>query len=361
MLQNLIKFATSLSLVLTMASFARATEYTSTNFTLRDPVIGTGGGTTDTSTNFKVDGTLGDQSASNSSSTNFIGNAGYEQYDSTAPIGGSVADGSGADVDSQTSITSIEANWSTFSDPESGIASYTYRLVRDSDGKCWNAGGNSWDACEIWNSRGTNTSVTLTHANLALRTSTIYTFCVKASNNAGATSSAVCSDGIIITPSVGITSDAGSVSIPPLGIANSWNSTADTVVTADTNAYNGYSVYASKSNALWLPGDHSQTITDVNDSSCNGTAVSWPGAGYFGFTSTDDVDGNKFNSGGSKYCAIPTTSGNELGIKVADRTTSVTGETVNEDHTITYRTQVASTQAAGAYQTSILYTIVANY
>lgn len=44
--------------------------------------------------------------------------------DATPPVAGTVNDGPGADVEWQTSVGSITANWSGFSDPESGISLY---------------------------------------------------------------------------------------------------------------------------------------------------------------------------------------------------------------------------------------------
>jgi len=48
--------------------------------------------------------------------------------DATAPAAGGVRDGPGADIDVQTSTTTIEANWSGFSDPQSGIVQYEWAI-----------------------------------------------------------------------------------------------------------------------------------------------------------------------------------------------------------------------------------------
>jgi hypothetical protein len=48
--------------------------------------------------------------------------------DGTPPLAGTVNDGPGADIDSQTETTSIRANWTGFYDPESGITSYAWAI-----------------------------------------------------------------------------------------------------------------------------------------------------------------------------------------------------------------------------------------
>lgn len=48
--------------------------------------------------------------------------------DLTAPVGGTVNDGTSADSDHQASLNTISANWSGFSDTESGIVSYEWAI-----------------------------------------------------------------------------------------------------------------------------------------------------------------------------------------------------------------------------------------
>ena len=66
--------------MLTVAT-ARATDYTSTNFKVKDPVIAPGGGF-GTSTNFRLNDTQGQIGISKSTSTNFGILAGYQYYPS---------------------------------------------------------------------------------------------------------------------------------------------------------------------------------------------------------------------------------------------------------------------------------------
>ncbi len=67
-------------LLLTVAT-AKATDYTSTNFKVKDPVIAPGGGF-GTSTNFRLNDTQGQIGISKSTSTNFGVLAGYQYYPS---------------------------------------------------------------------------------------------------------------------------------------------------------------------------------------------------------------------------------------------------------------------------------------
>lgn len=344
------------------SSFVQAGDYTSSSFIVRDPVMGQGTLNDGSSSNFQLRGMAGDTAPGNGTSTNFQQESGSEYMnDTTAPTGGTVADGAGADIDYQTSMTAIAANWTGFADAESGLRRYDYRLQRTVDGMCWNAGGNAWAACSVWNNNSTNTSYSLNHANLALRTGTTYIACVRAVNNAGITGPERCSNGLRISPSMVFSYNTTTVNLPTLNPSNSWNGTGSSTLSIETNAYDGYTVYGSKTDLMRSITYNTRTISDVADGGCSGSAVSWPGATRFGFTSSDDIDGNKFNSGGTKYCAFPTTATPTLGMQVADRVSTITGGTVSEDHTITYRVQVDASQSSGQYQTSILYTILPRY
>jgi hypothetical protein len=342
-----------------MGSIALAEDFSSGSFTVKDPVIGQGALNNASSGSFQGAGGAGENAGGNSSSGSFGAESGGQEYDTTEAVPGVVNDGSGADIDGQTSMTTIQSNWSGWSDPESGIASYEYKLQREVDNQCWDASGNAWSACNVWNANGSGTTFSTSHANLLLRTGTNYVTCVRATNNANITSSALCSDGVGISPSTTL-SYSTSATIPALNPGNSWNGTSNTVLTIVTNAYNGYIVYGSKTDLLRSISTPSKTISDITDSGCSGVAVSWPGGGGFGFTSSDDIDGNKFTSA-TKYCNFPTTITPTLGRQVADRVSAITGASATDNHTITYRTQVTAAQEAGQYQTGIVYTIIPQY
>ena len=55
--------------------------------------------------------------------------------DVTAPTTGTVNDGTGEDITTTTSTTTLSANWTGFSDANSGIANYEYTIGTTSGGK----------------------------------------------------------------------------------------------------------------------------------------------------------------------------------------------------------------------------------
>ncbi len=342
----------------------RATDYSSTNFFVRDPTMGQGGTSNSTSTNFQERGSIGENAEGRGTSTNFAGAAGFQYYDDTAPTGGTVNDGSGADIDYQDDMTQLQANWSGFTDPESGIAKYEYRLRRIIDNQCWNAGSNAWVACDVWNNNALTTNFTLTHANLALRTSTQYETCVRATNNANVVGPSVCSNGVRINPSLTFAVSPSSVTFANLNSGNNNNNTQATTLTTTTNAYNGYDIKASRTGLLTFG---TYTIPDFGDGTYAAPAA-W-GSGQcsstacgFGYTSSDTTVGagqTDLFTGATKFAAFNATS---PGDTVADHKAVITGGAVtNESFTITNKVAVLATQTAGTYTTSILYTIVPQY
>lgn len=80
---NLKKIFIFLGVLLLTVATAKATEYTSPSFKIKDPVIAPGGGL-GTSTNFRLNDTQGQIGISKSSSTNFGLLGGYQYYPSTA-------------------------------------------------------------------------------------------------------------------------------------------------------------------------------------------------------------------------------------------------------------------------------------
>ena len=337
---------------------ANATDYTSPSFIIRDPTTNQGGLTSGSSTSFQMRGSLGEPAEGSGASGSYTVNGGFHYYDETAPIVGTVSDGSGADIDQQAAMNVISANWSGFSDPESGIAKYEYRLRRQIDNNCWDAVGNIWSACDVWNSVGTATTMSISNANLLLRTGTLYDTCVRATNNVALVSIIVCSNGLSIIPSLTFGLDASSLLLPELSPANSWDASATSALTIQSNSFSGYNVYVTKTTLLRSKRNPTYSISDLVDSGCAGTAVTWPGPTNFGITSTSTIDSNKFNTGGSKYCAIPA-SGTSLG--VANRVGPVTGGAVTDNFNVTYRVTATGSQPADTYQTQVEYTVVPQY
>ncbi|MEW6200373.1 MAG: FG-GAP-like repeat-containing protein, partial [bacterium] len=107
-----------------------------------------------------------------------------QTVDTSAPTApAAVNDGTGADITYAASATQLSANWSSSSDPESGIARYWYAI------------GSTAGATDVvdWTDNGTATAVTKT--GLTLTNGQTYYFTVKAENGAGLLNGATDSDG----------------------------------------------------------------------------------------------------------------------------------------------------------------------
>ncbi|OGS08420.1 MAG: hypothetical protein A2270_09010, partial [Elusimicrobia bacterium RIFOXYA12_FULL_51_18] len=124
-------------------------------------------------------------------------NSNGQTSDTSTPSNpGSVNDGTGADIAWSASLTQLSANWTTSSDPHSGIARYWYAIGTF-------AGGTDFIA---WTDNGTGTSFTQT--GLTLVDDNEYYVTVKAENGAGLQSGATNSNGQTIDPSAPSTTGA---------------------------------------------------------------------------------------------------------------------------------------------------------
>ena len=96
-----------------------------------------------------------------------------------------VNDGTGSDIDITNTATSLSANWTAATDPNSDIATYWYAI------------GTSAGASDIvaWTNNGNTT--TFTQTGLALNDGTTYYVSIKSQNGAGLQSSVASSDGIM--------------------------------------------------------------------------------------------------------------------------------------------------------------------
>ncbi|MBI2931957.1 MAG: hypothetical protein HYY16_09920, partial [Planctomycetes bacterium] len=135
--------------------------------------------------------------------------------DTTPPVAGSVNDGPTSDIDAQNFTWQISANWSGFTDPQSGIAVYEWAI------------GSSPGATDVqpFTSLGTTSAA---NGSLSLADATTYFVTVRATNGVGLTTTAS-SDGvtidiippafpIILTPDDGTTTDSAN------GVQFSWTS-----------------------------------------------------------------------------------------------------------------------------------------
>ncbi|MFA5857858.1 MAG: hypothetical protein WC955_02210 [Elusimicrobiota bacterium] len=110
-----------------------------------------------------------------------------DNTDETSPtVPSYIWDGTGADVDTTLSLTTLSANWGTSYDPESGISKYWYAIGLTQ---------GTTDFVE-WTDVGLSTYVVKTELTLSLGTT--YYFSVKSENGSGLQSTATVSDGILI-------------------------------------------------------------------------------------------------------------------------------------------------------------------
>jgi hypothetical protein len=122
--------------------------------------------------------------------------------DWTAPLAISlVNDGDTADIDLSTSATNLGANWSSSSDPNSGLARYYVALGTipgDSDVIAWT---NNWGYDSV------------SYSNLSLVTNQWYYWSVRAENGAGLMTQNFTSDGVLIDLTTGISAQQNGISI----------------------------------------------------------------------------------------------------------------------------------------------------
>jgi hypothetical protein len=280
-------------------------------------------------------------------------------YDTTAPSGGTVYDGTSGGSDSafnDGSLSTLSANWSGISSSASGLLRYEYSIGTT-------AGGTD---IKTWTSNTTSTSVTA--SSLTLQTSKIYYFNVQAVDNAGNTSSYISSNGQAVAPTLAFSVSPSSVSFSNLNVGNSYQDTEATTLTTSTNAYNGYVIRAFISSLLTSPVNPSAQIINFNGGSYASPDEFRTTDLGFGYTSSDtSVQGsNKFGNnpcagGGTPPCYSPF-SVTAPGDIVADHTASVTGSAItNEQFTVTYKVKVPATQEALPYSTTVIYTITPIY
>ncbi len=280
-------------------------------------------------------------------------------FDTTAPSGGTVYDGTSVGSDSafnDGSLSSLSANWSGISSSASGLLRYEYSI------------GTSVGGTDIktWTSNTTNTTVTAT--SLTLQTSKIYYFNVRTIDNAGNTSSYISSDGQAVAPTLAFSVSPSSVSFSNLNVGNSYEDTEVTTLTTSTNAYNGYVIRAFISDLLTSPVNPSAEIINFNGGSYASPDEFRTTDLGFGYTSSDtSIQGsNKFgenpcSGGGAPPCYSPF-SLTAPGDIVADHTSNVTGSSItNEQFTIIYKVKVPATQEALPYATTVIYTITPIY
>ncbi|MFH1749836.1 MAG: hypothetical protein ABH837_03030, partial [bacterium] len=286
--------------------------------------------------------------------------------DTTAPTGGTVNDGSGADIDwNAGSLTEMEANWSGFDSSVSGLAKYWAAFRRNLDGYYWNTA--DWQLGEYWYDRSLTTTISLSSLNL--NTSNGYYFSVKVDDNAGNTSSPVNSDGQRVLPTLAFVINTTSIVFDDLKTSNNHWDTKQSTVTTTTNAYGGYSVYAWITQLLTSTAYPSEEIPNFADGTYGSPALWPPGQCTgtncgFGYTSSDTTigpgKGNKFGSG-TLYAPFSLLLPGDIVADYVDPIDGGTGELVDDPYTITYKVATLASQSSTKYYNKVTYIITTTF
>jgi len=277
--------------------------------------------------------------------------------DATGATGGIVYDGSTVGVDityNDGSLSTLAANWGSFNFGPSGIGGYEYSIGIS-------AGDNS---IKNWTSNGTGTSVSVSSLNL--KTSVLYYFNVRATDGVGNVS-VFSSNGQYVAPGLSFSLSANTITFDVLNNSNSFSDTKTTTLTTSVNSAHGYVIRAYKTGLL----RHSAGVITIPDFSAGSysSPAAWGGSDYgFGYTSSDtSIQGvNIFSpatclGGGSPPCYAPFSS-TAPGDIVADHTSAVSGTPItNQAFTLTYKLKVSAIQAAGGYNTTLIYSIIPQY
>jgi hypothetical protein len=247
--------------------------------------------------------------------------------DASAPVAGTVNDGSGADVDTQTSFTTIEANWSGFADAESGITGYEWAI------------GSTPGGTQLQGFNGVGLSTSASNSGLTLTIGNTYYVTIRATNGAGLTTNAT-SDGVlvvgppdhIVLSAVPATGEAGDTLQVAAQLVDAVGTPVDDVRALQLSVSGNGSILAtSLTGASALPdqtvsgnslADGSATV-DVRDFVAETVTVSATGAGLPG-VSPDLV--LTFNAGAPQRVSVGPTGASvanacqeiEVGISVED-------------------------------------------
>ena len=250
------------------------------------------------------------------------------------------------------SLTTLSASWGGFDPSISGLSAYEYSIGRTS---------GATDLVS-WTNAATATSIRL--AGLTLTTGEQYYVNVRATDNAGNVSSVVSSDGQVVTTVLNISISSSNVTFNNLTSATPYD-TKTTDLSVTTNATSGYSVMVQRLNLLTLLGGGG-TIPDFA-SGTYAAPVAWadpcsgPSCG-FGYTSNDTRVGSNLFASGSKYAPFAGSGPGDMVMKSTSYTPlDGVGVATAETRTITNKVSVSSVQAAGIYQTNVMYTVVPVY
>ncbi len=345
-----------LSLIFNL-NYADASLPSSTNYALQSYTFGAGSTASSSSTNYSLNGVVGEVEFGQSSSTNFKSETGLTYLGK-------------ANVPAAPTLSTPASNYDRILfiiNPGSNPTDYTYALEISTSNTF--ASNNSYI-----NSDGT-TSTSLNPSNFqtytawggssgtfvtGLASNTTYYIRVAAQQGSftqsewGPASSATTS-----FASLTFTINNPTITFSNLNSSDSYTDTnqSDTFTTS-TNAYNGYTIYGWDTQALTANGGN----TIANYASPNSSPTTWGGTG-FGYTTNDtNLSGsggiNRFNNG-TTYAGFQTSG---PGDPVADDSGPVTtSQITNEQFKVSYRVTANNTTPAGTYTNTIIYTIVPSY
>ncbi len=349
--------------------FCKASSYSSANFKILDSILSEGGGKS-ASTNFSEKSTIAGPTAIGASSgTKYIIKSGFQYYDDTPPYTkfATINDGLEDDVDEQTSLNTISANWNGLYDPESGLhklRSFEVKLRRQSDNYVWDTINLIWSPNAVFYT--TSTKITLNEVDL--QTSEIYFFEIRAFNNLNMASEIIKSDGVKIIPYLSFTIDSGAVSLGELSPANDFTNQSITYLTVSTNAYRGYEIRTKSIGPLTHNVFPAQKIMDWPGT--NENPLFWdemcgenPTDCGFGYRTSDANLGGGESARFANPLSFAGFSHKTEDI-ISDHTdfiTGKTGEAKDEKTEITYRVSASGNEVPGNYATTIIYIISANY
>ncbi len=197
-----------------------------------------------------------------------------------------------------------------------------------------------------------------------LTTGQLYFVNVRAKDNAGNTSAVKSSDGQVITTLLTLSISSSTITFNNLTSATPYD-TKPTDISVTTNATSGYTVKTQRLSFLTLIGG-SITIQDFSAGTYVAPAA-WPNpcAGSscgFGYTSNDTRVGNNLFATGTLFAPFAATGPGDVVMKSTTYTPlDASGIATSETRTITNKVSVSAAQAAGTYQTNVVYTVVPVY
>ncbi len=339
----------------------RAAGLESASFGVRESVM-SDGGEKSSSARWIEQATVGGPVAVGiSTSTRYLLKSGFQYFDESPPdISGAILnDGLGEDIDEQTSLGIISANWSGIFDPESGLdrdRPYEVSLQRQSDGQAWNPIAGRWQE----NASFFTTSTKITLSGVNMETDEIYFFELRARNALKMVSPRIKSDGLRIISYLSFRLDTAAVSLGELAPVNDFTNQATSTFLISTNFYRGYQISAQTVQPLTHTLLADQKIEDWAGTNANPLlwnkecAVDKNFCG-FGYRASDsDLGGGE----PGRFAIGPYFAGfnHSQGDPVADHRGPI-----DEKTEIVYRVSVDDKQASGQYGTTILYVVSVNF